>query len=499
MRLFKAASVALVVSLALAACAGSPDSSKAAPAVDVVVVGSGASGSAAAYAAVAQGATVLMIEKNDKLGGTSLVSSGTFCAAGTPEQKGKGIVDSADQHIADINRLGYGKADQALLKMFVDKAPAAWRWFVDHGLEPRKDAPYIDNSHSPYSVARTMSPAKPSANEYVRILMGELDKKFAGKLTTLTSTKVVALVKVKGKIIGVKAIGPEGEKTYKAKAVILATGGYGSNQAMIAKYSPKYAAYRRVTPAWATGEGIEMAAEAGAALVNMDYIDGYFGGIPRAADDYDVGFGELTSGFADRWKGEIWVDSFGKRFTDEDDGDEDPREVALQGVKDGKVLIVFDQGMIDANGGKTPIRDFDERLAKGSFAVKRADSIEELAAAFGIDPKGLKATVDAVSAASKIGQADEFGKTTGLAFGKGPYFGVLSYPTIFLTFGGIKVDTQGRAVDSTGNPVPGLYAAGEATGSAQWGGHGMPGGIGIASALVSGDVAGAQAAMFSRR
>ena len=496
-KISKVAVLAVLAAALLCSCAGGPGGSKPAYDADVIVVGSGLAGHGAVYGALEGGASVLLLEKNDRLGGTSLTSTGTFSAAGTRIQKEKGIADSVQAHIDDINRIGHGKADQALLRKFAEEAAGVWEWFVDKGINPNPAGPVIDPVHSPYSVARTMTPAKNSANEYVRVLAGEAKAKYGERLTALVSTKVTALVSERGRVVGVRAAGPEGERTYRAKAVVLATGGYGSNRAMIRKYSPRYAEYRTVTPPWATGEGIEMAAAAGAELVNMDYVVGYFGGMPKAADHYALGFGDLTSGFADRWKGEIWVGADGKRFVDEDDGDEDPRETAIDKLEGGKILIVFDQGILDRNGGKTPIRDFDARLAQG-YAVKKADSAEELARAFGVDAKGLKETIDGVSAASAQGQADYFGKTTGMPFEKGPYYGVLCYGTIFMTQGGVRVDTSLRALGKDGKPVAGLYAAGESMGTSQWGGRGYAGGTGVAPAIVFGLDAGKAAAAFAK-
>ncbi len=474
--------------------AGSPSTSNDA---DVIVVGSGLAGYGAVYGALEKGAKVLLLEKNDKLGGTSLISTGTFSAAGTRLQKSKGIVDSVQSHIDDINRIGHSKADPVLLKRFAEEATAVWEWFVDNGLSPNPSGPVIDPVHSPYSVPRTMTPTKNSANEYVRVLAEQAKAKYGERLTALVKAKVTDLVLEKGKVVGVKVSGPEGEKVYRAKAIILATGGYGSNREMVKKYSPKYAEFRTVTAPWSTGEGIEMAAKAGATLVNMDYIVGYFGGMPKAADHYALGFGDLSSGFAERWTGEIWVDADGKRFVNEDGDDEDPRETAIDGIKDGKILIVFDQGIIDKNGGKTPLRDFDARLAQG-YAVKKADSVERLASSFGVDPAGLRMTIDTVSAPSAQGQRDAFGKTTGMAFGSGPYYGVLCYGTIFMTQGGIKVDSRLRAVGADGKPVTGLYAAGESMGTSQWGGRGYAGGTGVAPAVIFGLDAGREAAAFAK-
>jgi len=481
----------------LPGCAGGPSASGKKLDADVIVVGSGLAGTGAAYSAVSQGAKVLLIEKNGMLGGTSLISSGTFCAALSKEQEAKGIKDSYQLNIDDVNRIGHNKADQNILKKYVVEAAGVWQWFLDKGMKPNAKAPYIDPVHSAYSVARTMGPEKGMAAEYTKVMMGQIDANYKDNLTALVNTKVTGLVKEGGKVVGVTTTGPNGDRTYRAKAVVLASGGYSSNTAMIAKYTPQYAHYLHITGAWATGECLEYAEAAGAQLVNMDYIDGYFAGIPKADNNYEVGFGDLTSGFADRWLGDIWVDSNGRRFVNEDDGDEDPREVAMQGVKDGKMLIVFDQGILEANNSKTPLRNFDKLLETG-YAVKKADSPEELAKAFNVDPAGLAATIKAVNDGAAAGKTDEFGKTTAKTFGKGPYYGILCYPTIFMTYGGIRVDTELRALDSKGVALPGLYVAGESMGVTQWAGHGMPGGMGVGPAIVFGLDAGREAAAYAK-
>jgi flavocytochrome c len=490
------ASVLILASFSQAFAAGPGNPSARVYDADVIVVGSGLAGHGAVYGALDRGAKVLLLEKNDRLGGTSFTATGTYAAVGTAIQKAKGIVDSKELFVKDVNRIGHGMADQDLLAKFVEESTAVWEWFVASGLPVNPSGPVIDPVHSPYSVARTTTPVKNSANEYVRILAEQSRAKYAARLTALVNTTVTGLVKENDRVVGVRAKSGAEERTFYAKAVVLATGGYGSNREMIKKYSPRYAEYRTVTPGFATGEGIEMAKAAGAKLVNMDYIVGYFGAMPLNANSYALGFGDLTSGFAEGWKGEIWVDAKGKRFVDEDESDEDIRETAIQTVVDGKMLVVFDQGIMEKNGGKTPIRTFDARMAEG-YSVKKAATLEALASAFGVDPAGLKATVEAVNASVAAKKPDAFGKTTGMAFAKGPYYGVLSYATIFMTQGGVKVDTKLRAVGEDGKPIPGLYAAGEVMGTTQWGGYGYAGGTGNAPAIVFGLDAGKEAAAFA--
>jgi fumarate reductase flavoprotein subunit len=411
---------------------------------------------------------------------------------GTQLQKERGIEDSSELFIQDINRIGQNKADQNLLRSFVEKATSVWEWFVKAGLPvDTKRGPFFDPAHSPYSAARTYVPSPNKSSIFTGVLYDKMQV-YKDKLTILLGTKAEKLIVENGRVTGVLAISDSGTVIYKAKAVILATGGYGSNREMITKYSPKYAETMTVTLPFATGDGHRMAAEVGAQLVHMDYICAYFGGIPKGPGQYVIGFGDLTSGAADGWKGEIWVNKLGERFINEDDSDEDPREVALNEQPDLESVIIFDQGMVDMNK-RFPISNFEKRLAENSFAVKKADTIEDLCAAFGLPLAQVKREIAAANADFAKGKTDRFGKKPAAAFTKGPYYGILNRGTIFMTQGGVKTDIGMRVVDSEGRWIPGLYAAGEVQGTAQWGGYGMAGGTGNAPPLVFGMEAGKNA------
>jgi len=459
---------------------------------DVIVIGSGLGGHAAVYSALESGGKVLWIEKNPVLGGSTAIATGTFPAVGTQLQKEKGIEDSNELFIQDINRIGHNKADQNILRFFVEKAAGVWEWFVNAGLPvDTKRGPFFDPSHSSYSAARTYVPTPNKSSMYTGVLYNKMQA-YKDNLTILLGTKAEKLIVENGRISGVLTISDSGTVVYKAKAVILATGGYGSNREIIAKYSPKYAETMTVTLPFATGDGHLMAAEVGAQLVNMDYICAYFGGMPKGPGQYAIGFGDLTSGAADGWKGDIWVNKRGERFINEDDSDEDPREVALNEQPDLESVIIFDQGMVDMNK-RFPISNFEKRLVENSFAVKKADTIEALCAAFGLPYDQVKREIAATNADFTKGRADRFGKKPAAAFTKGPYYGILNRGTIFMTQGGIKTDIGMRVMDSEGRWIPGLYAAGEVQGTAQWGGYGMAGGTGNAPPLVFGTEAGRNA------
>ncbi|MFW6261933.1 MAG: FAD-dependent oxidoreductase [Spirochaetota bacterium] len=457
----------------------------------VIVVGSGLAGHAAAYGALAEGEQVIWIEKNEELGGSAVIATGTYSAAETRLQEEKGIEDSVELFIEDVNRIGKGRADQDLLALYATKATEVWEWFVDHGLEPSERSPFIDPVHSPYSVPRTYTPEKNSAFEFCRILQQEMQP-YRDNTTVLKSTEVTSLIVEDDRVMGVVADGPDGTSEYRGRAVILATGGFGSNFELIARRMPKYEELRSVTMPHAQGDGILMAEEVGAKLVNMDYLVAYFGAIAEE-DTKRASFGTLTSGFAEGWKGDVWVDLNGNRFIDEDDDDEDPRETALDEIPEQTTIIVFDSAAIERNGG-VPIRDF-ENWVEQDFGVKKADSIEELAAEFDLPVDSFVATIEQVNRNAETGVDPDFGKEENYPVSEPPYYGVKAYGTIFMTQGGVKTNTRMQVISrETDEPIPGLYAAGEVQGTAQWGGFGYAGGSGNTPPLVFGMEAGRFAA-----
>ena len=485
---------ALLGTLLIAGCGQDASEQTASSGADeepVIVVGSGLAGHAAAYGALAEGASVIWIEKNQELGGSAVIATGTYSAAETRLQEEKGIDDSVELFIEDVNRIGKGRADQELLRLYATKATDVWEWFVDHGLEPSERSPFIDPVHSPYSVPRTYTPEKNSAFEFCRVLQQEMQQ-YKENVTVLKSTTVTSLIEEDGRIAGVVAEGPEGTEEYRGRAVILATGGYGSNFDLIARRMPKYEQLRSVTMPHGQGDGILMAEEVGAQLVNMDYLVAYFGAIAEEGTKR-AGFGTLTSGFADRWKGDVWVDLDGNRFVNEDGSDEDPRETALDEIPEQTTIIVFDSAAIERNGG-VPIRDF-ENWVEQDFGVKKADTLEELARGFDLPVDSFLSTIEQVNRNAETGVDPDFGKEENYPVSTPPFYGVKAYGTIFMTQGGVKTNTRMQVIArETGEPIPGLYAAGEVQGTAQWGGFGYAGGSGNTPPLVFGMEAGRFAA-----
>ncbi len=460
---------------------------------DVIVVGSGLTGHASTEAALEAGATVGWFEKNERLGGSAPYATGTFSAAETDLQRQFGIEDSVDLHREDINRIGQNRADQALLQLLVEDSPRVWERLLSFSLEPNERGPVIDPVHSPYSVPRTMTPAVNSASEYNAVLHRQIER-HQDRLTVYTGTTVIELLNGADGVRGVAAVANGVRTEYTAHAVILATGGYGSNFDLIAEYAPEYANILSVTPQFATGDGHIMAREIGARLVHMDMMVPYFAGMPPA-EGQNIGFGDLTSRFPAMWQGDVWLASDGRRFTNEDQPDAAIRERALQSIPEARVIMLFDQAMVEHNNG-IPVRDFDRRLAESDHIVAM-DSIDEIAVHFNLPVETVRETVSNVNDVASGNGSCSFGREVVLPLSYPPFYAMEVFGVTFMTQGGIAVNTNLEVIHENGSVIPGLYAAGEALGTAQFTGDGYASGTGNTGPLVFGMHAGTNAAAFA--
>lgn len=198
----------------------------------------------------------------------------------------------------------------------------------------------------------------------------------------------------------------------------------------------------------------------------------------------------LISGIVPNFKGDVWISRL-TRFMNEDSRSPDERERALRTIPDAAVFALFDDAMLKAN--KPPLFGFDVLLGEGRV-VKKADTIAALADAIGVPAGALVKTIDDYNGHVAAGKDLDFGRTDLVAFRQPPYHAIAASGVIFMTMGGVKTNDRLQAVDKDGTVVPGLYAAGEVMGAAQWMGDGLMSGAGNGAALVFGRLA-AQAAV----
>lgn len=458
-------------------------------AFDLIIVGAGTAGITAAIFAAEKGLRVLLLEQAREIGGALLINRGQMSAAGTKLQRDKGIDDSAEKHLADIERLSSGTADMVFARMAVERQGPFIDWLMAEGFEMIGDMPRIIYGQEAYEIPRTYW-GKDDGFSILAILQKNLASHLEnGQVTLRTGVKVERLLQAaSGAVTGVAL---DDGTSARAKAVLLATGGYGANRELFARLHPGQVLW---PGAWryADGSGIEMGVAVGGVVDHADTYFPNFGGIldhtleqPRYRS-----MGGLVPQDREIW--EIVVNLNGERFYAEDLGSVDQRAKALAEQPEGRAFVIFDQAIRDCapnlfhyfNKEKTA-RFYDENPG-----VMRSDSLAELAAKTGIAESGLVNTVSVYNAAQAKGGADSLGRLFMPApIQSPPFYAVAIHAYSVRSFAGLKVDTEFRVIDAQARPIAGLYAVGEVLGNFIVR-YGSAGGMSLTPALVFGRMLG---------
>lgn len=444
---------------------------------DVIVIGAGGAGMTAAITAADNGSSVIVLEKLPIQGGNTLLSGGEYAAPGNWLQAKEGIKDSTDLFYNDIRTGGDNENDPELVRILADNALEGATWLKDEiGME-FEDYLLFFGGHS---VKRSLVPKNATGYEMTKKLTAKLNEK---NIPLHKDTKATELIQnPDGKVVGVKATYGDQTITYNAsKGVILATGGFGANLDMRTKYNPKMdEKILSTNSVGSTGDGITMAENIGAQLVDMEYIQTY----PTC----DTQSGSLLYVGDVRMEGRsILVNKEGKRFVEE----LERRDVISNAVTEqtGGVSYMFwdESAMEDSGVAVTHESEYNGLLARKQ--IVKADTIEEAAKFFDIDADELKKTVDNYNQYAKDGEDLEFHKRGELVpFGEGPYYIMVSKPAVHHTMGGVKINTDAQVIDENGKVIEGLFAAGEVTGDIH--GTNRLGSDAIADITVFGKIAG---------
>ncbi len=475
------------VNIALGLEAAETDSSSAEVVTDadIIVVGGGLTGMVAAIRSADLGASVILLEQSESLGGNSKYAGGYISGAKTKLQEDAGIDDTYELAYEDLVRLGgLENLKPELAWAHVQRAGEMVNW-VNEQLGVTLSEPGF-GAYTPTNVARVYK--ADSGMDYVNALQNAMQPFVDdGTLSVQMNTKVDSLIMDGDKVVGVTA----GDTEYHAQDVILATGGYAYNKEWIEKYN--FAHSRSQSPSTATGSGYDLAESAGASFSNMDYIPAY----PGALDIDDGSYSASVIADATGWSGSIWVDNTGKRLFDEVGFTTIARQQAWENAPENYVYMVFTQEMRDS--ADTPVLNvdakngnwdkFDELLAAGN-EVYSGSTIEEVAKAAGIDPDGLAAEIEKYNADVANGKDSEFGRTERLQkIDSDTYYIIRTVPYVLLSKGGVDVNTSAQVLREDGSVIDGLYAGGELIGGANIGGHASHGGLACASTFVWGTIA----------
>ena len=442
---------------------------------DIVVVGAGGAGLSAATQAASMGANVIVLEKQGIIGGNTNYATGGLNAAETSVQKILGIVDFKKSHYDDTMAGGYFLNEPSLVETLVNKAAAAVEWLISLGADlsnvgqlagssqKRAHRPNGGGAIGPHLMA-VLSKAVKSENISVR-----------------TRNTVTALTENDGKVTGVKVSTPNGTYSIKAKAVIIATGGFGANLTMVGQYRPEFKDFNTSNHYGATGDAFEWVSSHDVPLVHMNQIQIHPTG--------EVGSHLLISE-AVRGNGAILVNHEGVRFANEMLTRDKLSEAIL--AQTGKsAFLIFDQSVRESLAA---IENYSQQ-----GLLTTAESVSELAQALKLPVSSFVETMNKYREYQTTGEDLEYGRNGDempRSLTQAPFYAIEVEPVLHHTMGGIKINSKAEVVNRSGNPVPGLYAAGEVTGGVH-GGNRL-GGNAVADIIVFGRVAGESAAGYVR-
>ena len=455
---------------------------------DVAVIGAGGAGLVAAVAAAQTGAKVIVLEKIDINGGSTNVSEGALNAVDPERQEKQGIEDSVATHYAATWEGGHKTGTPELIGYLVHNALDSVHWLEKLGVRFKDTIGSATGSLG----QRSHYPYTPSGNTYIRTLVEQ-----CGKLgvTILHGCDATELLTADGAVAGVKAVRPDGQEvSVNAKSVVIATGGFGANVEYRQEVNTgvwsdvvldSTIGCTNINPC-AQGEGLKLAEAVGAELVGLADIQLHPCGTPGTGLMEDI----RTSG-----RNRIFVNEAGERFVNEGAARDTLCKAIFAQTNSTYWVVVNklrypDTTTPDANGAT-----IENMVATGH--VTAADTVEELAAATGMDAAKLQASIDAYNAVVAGEAEDELGfvanNTADAQMTEGPWYACRKVPTVHHTMGGIRVNLSSQAVDADGNPIAGLYAAGEVTGGTH--GENRLGGNAIADCVTFGRNAGVQAAI----
>ncbi len=450
---------------------------------DVIVIGAGNAGLAAAVSAAESGASVIVLEKMPMVGGNSVRSGGVYNAVHPEKQKQQNIEDSEELFYQHTMEGGDNKGNPALVSTLVKNALDGLQWLESYGLKFENTV-----TQAPGALwVRSHQPKEPAGGNGVVSTL----KKAADDLNVdirLETKAIELLTDDSGKVIGVKAetVGKDKKEIeYKAKkGVVVATGGFGAGVDIRTRYNPNLTAEIPTTNhPGATGDGIVMMEKLNAEFIDMDIIQIHPLALPST--------GGLEGGarYMAGIENIILVNGEGNRFIAEDARRDTLTSALFEHLKKTGVVYEINDSQIveEKNQWGQSVEDLIE---KG--IIIKAETLADLEKALNIPDGNLQKTIADYNLAVENKKDSELNREL---FDKkievGPFFAVSRVPSVHYTIGGVKINENTEVLDKEGNVIKGLFAAGEVTGGVH-GGNRL-GGNGVTDTIVFGRIAGKNA------
>jgi flavocytochrome c len=467
---------------------------------DVVIVGAGGAGLAAACEAAGKGASVIVAELDSTYGGTAALSGGGCFVVGTPLQRAKGIEDSPELALKDWISWGQGEADEKWARFYIEHSlHDLYEWLEGLGIVWMtvilNEGNSVPRWHMPQGMGRRIAMK----------LYEEAKEKSVKKW--LFDIRIEKILEKKGRVIGVSGTNRKtGEKIeIYGKTVVMATGGFAGSREAVKHYAPWVKTYQYYVAGNknCTGEGHRMVEEIGGYLTHMENLWIYV----YATPDYEDPAKEraLVLRFFPK-SSSIWVNAKGKRFHNEDLSGGASGTPAVLAQNPPFAWSINDKAMVRSMMVMDPsyTKDFSRmhekkmKLLNNSPFIKKSDSLKGLAQKMGVDPHTLIETVERYNGFFDKGVDTEFGRDIKdlKKIEKPPFYAIQFFPAVRKTIGGVKTNLKCQVLNKDFSPIPGLYAAGELAGMG--GGH-LQGkacleGTMLGPSIFSGRVAGAWAA-----
>ena len=442
---------------------------------DIVIVGAGGAGMTAAINAKQAGKNVIIVEKGALEGGNTSRAAGGMNAAETHYQKEKKIDDTVQQFIDDTMKGGHNKNNPELVKVLAEKSSESIDWLDSIGAKlsdiTLAGGATYPRTHRPLDADGKVIPV---GSFLVKMLKAKVDEL---SIPMITNARVNKVLLENGKAAGIEAETKEGTLTVKAPVVIVCSGGFGSSNDKIKKYRPDLDGYVSTNAPTIEGDAIDFLGAIGADFVDMDQIQTH----PTVVQKNGALISESLRG-----DGAILLNQKGQRFVDEMET-RDTVSAAINQQPQKTAWIIVDKPLYD---GSKLIQKY---VKSGSLTeIKDAKALADF---LGADQKTVEESLSAWAAVVKAKEDKDFGHknldTVKSDLSTYPLYAGPVGPGIHHTMGGVKINPKAEVINTEGNPIPGLFAAGEVTGGVH--GANRLGGNAVSDIITFGRIASASA------